>query len=326
MIRATTCAAFFGFAMSLFAAGEARAVGPYSLPFFDPTVDVTQGYGCTGFPAEPPYGSCAHFHAGIDYGTGSKPVVAAMAGTVKDLREDHPDYTGSGCGSGDGNYVLLEHANGQYTLYYHVKQNSVLFDKLDQVSAGQQIATSGNTGTSCGPHLHYALTVSQSWWVTANARNPAGDWTTDDAGRVPWRAKYTAESYPSGYTNFVGGTVTAWVKFKNIGGQPWKATNDSNGRGRVFLAAVNTSGTDYRQSSFYVSGDWEDNEIVGRADQSQVDPLEYGVFTWEMRSPSAGTYNERFSLKASHLPWFDYDEAAGINGYYIGPITVEHCC
>ncbi len=45
--------------------------------------DVTQNFGCTGFAWEPPLGSCAHFHSGIDivapYGT---PVRASGDGTV----------------------------------------------------------------------------------------------------------------------------------------------------------------------------------------------------------------------------------------------------
>jgi murein DD-endopeptidase MepM/ murein hydrolase activator NlpD len=44
---------------------------------------VTQEYGCTGFPMEPAYGNCAHFHRGIDivrhYGA---PIVAAGDGIV----------------------------------------------------------------------------------------------------------------------------------------------------------------------------------------------------------------------------------------------------
>jgi murein DD-endopeptidase MepM/ murein hydrolase activator NlpD len=302
-----------------------RAIGPYSLPFFDHTVDVTQPYGCTGFPAEPPFGNCAHFHAGIDYGTAWKPIAAARAGQVVDMREDVADYTGSGCGSGQGNYVLIKHSATAFTLYYHLKKGSVLPAKFDQVNAGEKIGTSGNSGGSCGAHLHYALTVSSSWWVTDNARNPAGDWTTDDSGRVPWRAKYITEKYPAGYSSFVGSTVTVWVEFKNIGGQAWSATNPANGKGRVFLAAVNSSGTAFRDSLFYVSSDWESADTVGRADPASVDPLETGRFTWLMRTPGTGSFAERFSLRSGGLFWFDYDDAGGINEYYI-PITGEHCC
>ncbi len=39
---------------------------------------MTQEFGCTGFYLEPPRGSCAHFHDGIDIANGSgTPIHAA---------------------------------------------------------------------------------------------------------------------------------------------------------------------------------------------------------------------------------------------------------
>lgn len=54
-----------------------------------------------------------------------------------------------------GNYVVINHQNGFKTLYAH---NSVLLVKEgDIISKGQQIALSGNTGNSTGPHLHFEI-------------------------------------------------------------------------------------------------------------------------------------------------------------------------
>ena len=44
---------------------------------------VTQEFGCTGFPSEPPLGSCAHFHQGIDIAAPMyTPIRAAGDGVV----------------------------------------------------------------------------------------------------------------------------------------------------------------------------------------------------------------------------------------------------
>ena len=44
---------------------------------------ISQEFGCTGFPLEPAYLSCAHFHRGIDIvGPIGSPVVAAGDGVV----------------------------------------------------------------------------------------------------------------------------------------------------------------------------------------------------------------------------------------------------
>lgn len=98
---------------------------------------------------------CQYLHNGIDIGinTGT-PIYATADGTVQTVTTGCTAGN-TKCGSGNGNYILLRHANGLYTEYKHLSKLNV--SKGDRVSAGQLIASSGNTGFSGGPHLHYDI-------------------------------------------------------------------------------------------------------------------------------------------------------------------------
>jgi hypothetical protein len=73
------------------------------------------------------------------------PVVASAAGTVTtaDTVND----------SGYGRWVVIDHGNGEKTLYAHMQ--TVLVRVGQRVDQGVQIGTLGTTGNSTGPHLHY---------------------------------------------------------------------------------------------------------------------------------------------------------------------------
>ena len=53
------------------------------------------------------------------------------------------------------NYVILRHADGVYSRYYHLDHNGVLVEPGASVTVGQVIGRSGNTGYTTGPHLHF---------------------------------------------------------------------------------------------------------------------------------------------------------------------------
>lgn len=107
---------------------------------------VVQPFGCTGFWAEPPYGSCAHFHTGIDIaGPGGISVLASAAGVAQDYSS----------GYGYGNYVLVLHPGGWATLYGHLAAFAVSSGQL--VGRGQVIGYEGASGNATGPHLHFEI-------------------------------------------------------------------------------------------------------------------------------------------------------------------------
>jgi murein DD-endopeptidase MepM/ murein hydrolase activator NlpD len=55
-----------------------------------------------------------------------------------------------------GNYVVLDHLNGEYSYYCHLRQN-ILVRPGEKVKKGQVLARVGNSGNSSEPHLHFQL-------------------------------------------------------------------------------------------------------------------------------------------------------------------------
>ena len=66
-----------------------------------------------------------------------------------------------------GNYVIIDHLNGEFSLYAHMSENSVLVNVGDRVKQGQVIGRVGNTSNSDFPHLHFHL-MDSSDFQTAN--------------------------------------------------------------------------------------------------------------------------------------------------------------
>ena len=56
-----------------------------------------------------------------------------------------------------GNYIQIDHLNGETSILAHLKKGSVLVFAGDTVVKGQEIGQAGNSGASDAPHLHYQL-------------------------------------------------------------------------------------------------------------------------------------------------------------------------
>lgn len=56
-----------------------------------------------------------------------------------------------------GNHVVIDHGDGSFSIFAHVRQNSVAVRVGQQVRAGETIARIGSSGSSLFPHLHYQL-------------------------------------------------------------------------------------------------------------------------------------------------------------------------
>ncbi len=56
-----------------------------------------------------------------------------------------------------GNYVVIDHGNGEYSLYAHLQPGSVRVHPGDAVKSGQALARLGSSGNSTEPHLHFQV-------------------------------------------------------------------------------------------------------------------------------------------------------------------------
>ena len=101
-------------------------------------------------------------------------IYAAAAGKVTKVRGDSNE------GGPDvkywykGNYIEIEHKNGEFTWYEHLRFRGVVVSVGEVVKTGQLIGYSGSTGFSVTPHLHFQVNryfgKGENDYVTLRAR------------------------------------------------------------------------------------------------------------------------------------------------------------
>ena len=86
------------------------------------------------------------FHNGLDMAApGGTPILAAYDG----------DVVGAAYNNSMGNYIMIDHGSGLYTIYMHC--SALYVSKGQSVTKGQKIAAVGSTGRSTGNHLHFSV-------------------------------------------------------------------------------------------------------------------------------------------------------------------------
>lgn len=125
----------------------------YAMPFKPGRYVVMQG----------PRGSYSHFAGSesenaVDWTAPEGTVVcAAREGRVVGVRQD------STVGGPDrklrpfANYIIIKHADGTFADYVHLKPGGALVKMGDEVTVGQPIGLSGQTGFTSAPHLHFSV-------------------------------------------------------------------------------------------------------------------------------------------------------------------------
>ena len=85
-------------------------------------------------------------HNGVDFAAPSgSAILAAYDGTV----------VAAAYNSTMGNYVMISHGSGLYTIYMHASSLSV--------STGTEVTKGQTTGRSTGPHLHFGVRLNGSY-------------------------------------------------------------------------------------------------------------------------------------------------------------------
>lgn len=135
---------------------QAQMAPRHHLPFRVGTeVRVTQGFhGYTSHREDLAYS----VDMACEEGT---PVVASRAGVVWAVEKE----SNQGCAERScveqANYVVLDHGDGTFSQYFHLRHKGVVVEPGEQVCRGQVIGLCGNTGFSSGPHLHFAVLNTQ---------------------------------------------------------------------------------------------------------------------------------------------------------------------
>jgi len=123
---------------------------------------ISQEFGCTGVVYEPPLGSCAHFHQGIDIvspnGCGA-PIVASGDGRIAYIGWNYAD------GTDPAWIVIIAHSSNLATWYAHMKAHTYPggISQGSVVKKGQLIGYEDTTGHSTGCHLHWMVQYNGSF-------------------------------------------------------------------------------------------------------------------------------------------------------------------
>jgi murein DD-endopeptidase MepM/ murein hydrolase activator NlpD len=214
---------------------------------FDGSIGL-KGYGSDpgfslGYAQTPGGGDYLYYdgHNGWDYALAYENVRASADGTVALAGSDsyNPCF---------GQTIVINHPNGFSTRYAHL--SSIYVSAGQNVSRGQVIAVSGNTGCSSGPHLHFGVYVTSSW----TAIDP---WGWSGAGSDPWGADQ-GNLWLTGYAQFPlpwvplnvsavpasGSALVSWQPPQFDGGLPIASYTVTSSAGQTAtVSGNNTSAT-----------------------------------------------------------------------------------
>ncbi len=221
-------------------------------------------------------------HRGTDIATGPFPfykmdsseveVIAAAAGTIIDKHDGEYDRNCVGVGSGlTANYIVIQHSDGSYAFYWHMKKNSLTPKIIGQtVTSGEYLGVVGSSGSSSGPHLHFEVwagstvsTLVDPFADTCNLFNASTWWTVQKPYTEPAPIKASVHttdiSFPAcGITETTNESTSYTIPFQGAGLNPGYAKfyvfvrNSSSGT-QLSMSILNPNTTVYNSWNYNIS-------------------------------------------------------------------------
>ncbi len=97
-------------------------------------------------------------------------------------------------GSDTANYIIIQHSDGSYALYWHMKKASLTTKIVGaSVAAGEFLGVAGSSGSSTGPHLHFEV------WANSSSSSLKDPWagSCNYHGGVTWWASQKPYTEPA---------------------------------------------------------------------------------------------------------------------------------
>ncbi len=270
--------------------------------------------------------NCYDGHNGYDLNLWYEPVLSAASGTVTRAGWYNPLNHNDSLGL----WVAVDHGNGLTTAYGHLSAITVAVG--DQVDTQWQIGTSGTTGSSTGPHLHFATYYLPYWQATdpfgwtGNYPDPnvVPDnylWVNDPVNNtpVPTLSSNGSATYPgavvvddssTGWSST--GTWTAATGATDIqGGLHWAATTTGSATATATWQPTIPADGYYEVGTYvddtYASSSWAPYTVYSADPQHNGVEISHTVYVDESH---IGTFQGPFSQENTGPQWI------GLGTYY----------
>ncbi|HCW9113145.1 TPA: M23 family metallopeptidase, partial [Staphylococcus aureus] len=94
-----------------------------------------------------------------DYFCFGKDIIAPANGTVEKVVNGVQDNSIGSTNESQflGNYIVIKHAENEYSLIAHLHQYSIIVNEGQNVKYGDIIGKVGNSGNSTEPHIHFQV-------------------------------------------------------------------------------------------------------------------------------------------------------------------------